>query len=750
MDADLPPRMALWRQRMRAGRQPVVAALVGLTLLVQAGAWWTIAADAPVGTALAAGLTVAGGAAALLSRGRRRSPWWAAAVLVLGAAVVAGPWLTPPTSWSSPWWPMTTASLLGCLLLIDGAGRWWSFLGSLLPVVTAAAGLALTEPADGHHPIGTVLAQAAHHAGMVGVCAAVVWAISSVADLVDQADLPGEAERLAAARSAELRRIRPELARQVHDRVLPVLQMVAMERADVSAETCRENAVALRRHTEPQTEVVDLVSAIATTPAGAVRVDLRGAPAVVVPRVVGETMVAAVAEAVRNVARHAGVTRAVVEVGSPFPLAAGVRVRVIDQGDGFDPAAVPADRHGLAGSIRDRMLAIGGTAAVDSAPGWGTTVTLGWRPPSEARTGAAPAALGVAGARRLLWPTAVHPAANLVAVAATAGSLRAPVLGVVGATGLLAVLLTMIHGVPRRRLSGRGTTYAALAMVVCVAAAGAAVAPGASDPSLFGTGSSAAAVVAVVWAVRPRREAVLTGLALTLTVLAVLVARFSTPATWWVILAAPLVGAGVGAVMGALIRRAGHEVRAAGTLSGYRLAGAPGADLRRFVGELDPVVPSLLDGLADGSVDPGCPGVRQEAAASERRVREGLSCLPVPRTWRAVGIARDAGIPLVVHLAADVDSQVDDALAGLVEEATDRWLPGADRRRAASGERLTVTARRSVSGWRLSVLRAGPGGAIDQQVLTVPSRPGAEGLEPDESVHRPTWRNVPDRAGSTE
>jgi signal transduction histidine kinase len=49
---------------------------------------------------------------------------------------------------------------------------------------------------------------------------------------------------------------------------------------------------------------------------------------------------------------------------------------VRDRGKGFDPAAVPADRKGLAESVRGRMARHGGTAAVQSAPGEGTKVTL--------------------------------------------------------------------------------------------------------------------------------------------------------------------------------------------------------------------------------------------------------------------------------------------------------------------------------------------------------------------------------------
>ncbi len=53
-----------------------------------------------------------------------------------------------------------------------------------------------------------------------------------------------------------------------------------------------------------------------------------------------------------------------------------VSLFVRDRGRGFDPDAVPADRKGLAESIRGRMARRGGTATVRTAPGEGTEVAL--------------------------------------------------------------------------------------------------------------------------------------------------------------------------------------------------------------------------------------------------------------------------------------------------------------------------------------------------------------------------------------
>jgi signal transduction histidine kinase len=77
-----------------------------------------------------------------------------------------------------------------------------------------------------------------------------------------------------------------------------------------------------------------------------------------------------VQEALTNVARHAGVARATVRV---WRDERGVGVQVSDDGKGFDAdAALAAGRStGLSG-MRERAAALGGTLAIESAPGGGT------------------------------------------------------------------------------------------------------------------------------------------------------------------------------------------------------------------------------------------------------------------------------------------------------------------------------------------------------------------------------------------
>jgi signal transduction histidine kinase len=87
----------------------------------------------------------------------------------------------------------------------------------------------------------------------------------------------------------------------------------------------------------------------------------------------GRALVAAGREAALNAARHAGVDTVDVYLEvEPDRVSLFVR----DRGRGFDPAAVPTDRRGVADSISARVRRHGGTAEVRSAPGEGTEVEL--------------------------------------------------------------------------------------------------------------------------------------------------------------------------------------------------------------------------------------------------------------------------------------------------------------------------------------------------------------------------------------
>ena len=86
-------------------------------------------------------------------------------------------------------------------------------------------------------------------------------------------------------------------------------------------------------------------------------------------------------EAIVNSAKHSGVGEVSVYAEIEPDT---VTVFVRDRGKGFDPELVPADRHGLADSIRGRMDRHGGKVRLRTAPGEGTEVQL--EMPRKSRT----------------------------------------------------------------------------------------------------------------------------------------------------------------------------------------------------------------------------------------------------------------------------------------------------------------------------------------------------------------------------
>lgn len=88
---------------------------------------------------------------------------------------------------------------------------------------------------------------------------------------------------------------------------------------------------------------------------------------------VASAAVQAMRAAFENVLRHSGAAMAELElVYGPDTIT----VMITDQGAGFDPDAIRADRLGVRGSIVERLESVGGSAQIWSTPGSGTSVML--------------------------------------------------------------------------------------------------------------------------------------------------------------------------------------------------------------------------------------------------------------------------------------------------------------------------------------------------------------------------------------
>ncbi|TFC94721.1 hypothetical protein E3T28_14610 [Cryobacterium sinapicolor] len=134
-----------------------------------------------------------------------------------------------------------------------------------------------------------------------------------------------------------------------------------------------------------------------------------------VPALAVTALLGAVGEALRNSVAAAAIQKPlrgpVARTISVRSYQGGIRVAVHDDGVGFDPSRVPAERLGIAQSIIGRMERLsGGAAAVRSRPGAGTEVVVSWTPPPMPATAtAATAAAPVLAAPTLADPVLAAP-----------------------------------------------------------------------------------------------------------------------------------------------------------------------------------------------------------------------------------------------------------------------------------------------------------------------------------------------------
>ena len=195
------------------------------------------------------------------------------------------------------------------------------------------------------------------------------WVFRLIGDLSE--------ERTARVRSQE----RADVAAHLHDSVLQTLTLIQKHAADsrTVATLARAQERDLRSWLYGDAAPPDTSVASALRQAAAEVEDAHGVPVELV--VVGDAaasdrsraVVLAAREAMVNAARHSGAARVDVyaECG-----AGALEVFVRDRGRGFDETAIPEDRAGVRGSIRDRMRRHGGTATIVTAPGEGTEVRL--------------------------------------------------------------------------------------------------------------------------------------------------------------------------------------------------------------------------------------------------------------------------------------------------------------------------------------------------------------------------------------
>ncbi len=288
-----------------------------------------------------------------------RIGWWPSNVLVLTVSALAFGFAAltgrdMPESVASFFDPESEQPgrwrlLVGIALVIGGLAIFSTSIGPLLEVGTVVVAVGLT---------------------LVGILVA-------FGPLVRRLARDLGAERTARIRQEE----RSDMAAHLHDSVLQTLALI--QRSDDPARMSM-----LARHQEGELrdwlygnaplDGLDRVSTALKQAATRIEADHQ-IPIDVVA--VGDhpvdepskALVSAASEALVNAAKHSGSDRLSLYFEAEDQE---LSVFITDQGKGFDPAAIPADRKGIAQSIKARVVRAGGTVEINSEPGEGTEVVL--------------------------------------------------------------------------------------------------------------------------------------------------------------------------------------------------------------------------------------------------------------------------------------------------------------------------------------------------------------------------------------
>ncbi|MEV6246498.1 sensor histidine kinase [Streptomyces sp. NPDC051742] len=396
-----PPRRSSPHPTERPSPTPAPRALRLCLHLLTAGllALTAVRAGSAAGTAMAVvtgAVYAAGSYLPSVRDSRRGAAVWLG---VLGASWLVLLWLTPEALWVA--FPLYFVQLH---LL---PARW------SLPVVALTAGAAILSYLGHGAPlnpgvfIGPLLGAAVAVATVLGYQA--LYRESERRRRLIEELLATRAELAAAERHAGTLAERERLAREIHDTLAQGLSSIqlllrAAERAlppgspagghiERARQAAQDNLAEARRFVRalspPDLQHGSLAAALerlcepgagpgAHGPVGAgprVRFSVSGTP-VELPTPYEVALLRIAQSALANTVRHAGASRA--EITLSF-MDASVTLDVVDDGKGFDPAAVgrPSSDGGFGlPAMRSRAESLGGTFTVESAPGQGAAVAV--------------------------------------------------------------------------------------------------------------------------------------------------------------------------------------------------------------------------------------------------------------------------------------------------------------------------------------------------------------------------------------
>ena len=315
----------------------------------------------------------------------------AAAVLVL-LGYLAWPLAAPaplPAGSGPPWlWAMIN---VGAALCAYAAGTRIAY------VYTVALGVVFawvrSSDSGGDHGAQMAL-QDSLLATVMGLI--IVQAIGILRQAADRSDAAAEQAILEYRKAAQVAALRSERARfdaLLHDSVMTVLlgasglehpgsrsTNAALARSAIKRLEASGHEVPESRSVAPA-ELEARIRFANDTGSGSMALLIEAAAddGCAVPAEVARALFEACTEAISNARKHSRAATCKVSItGRGRGPAARLRILVVDDGEGFNTAAVPARRLGIKVSIRARMDSAGGLARIESASGRGTAVELLW------------------------------------------------------------------------------------------------------------------------------------------------------------------------------------------------------------------------------------------------------------------------------------------------------------------------------------------------------------------------------------
>ncbi|MGN6444047.1 hypothetical protein [Amnibacterium sp.] len=346
--------------------------------------WWTASAAAAVVVPAFAILLLG-----LLRRTRRLRTWCGVQSVAMVLAVFAAPLALQgavlPAGAGMPW--------IQALAVIAGAAAAvaWSWLPAVSANIALQLGIfllaAVTVPSAARQE---ALGNAIVSVFFVTLFAVLAAALKRAGFRLDDATRTAVTEATKAAEAEARRTARRRIAALIHDSVIVALFAYADPRVDLdlardearrALEAVEQLDVSSAGGDREPTELAWELQAMTTRLDPMAVFDYTTTDDGRIPAAASAAILEASSEALRNSIRHAPDDRPVARQVDVVASASTATVLILDDGAGFDLAAVPLSRLGIRHGIIARMTAAGGRARVVGIIGRGTLVELTWSRP---------------------------------------------------------------------------------------------------------------------------------------------------------------------------------------------------------------------------------------------------------------------------------------------------------------------------------------------------------------------------------